>query len=247
MLVSGSAPISNTTQTEKAPGLGLVINRLEALWAESMKSAGLDLQQAELIFPQIVRVYSAPERAYHNLRHLYEMAEYLVNEREQISRWTACVTALFYHDYSYDPRSKENVSESAYRSKVALVRLKASDKLLDDCEAFILASEEHQASEGDGEINHFINADLSILASPSRRYTEYAFAIRKEFAHQDDMTHAQRREAFIVRMLGGERIFVGAVSDSNREDRARENLTRELTMIRSYYSTGRFDWNSLVM
>ncbi|MFK5974892.1 MAG: hypothetical protein QM493_00165 [Sulfurovum sp.] len=80
---------------------------------------------------------------------------------------------------------------------------------------YILATQKHQKTNN-SDTNLFIDADLSILASP--KYKEYQIAIREEYKRYSDKTFRDGRKKVIEYFY------------NRYESIARENLTRELKL-----------------
>ena len=77
-----------------------------------------------------------------------------------------------------------------------------------------------------------ISVDLSILAAEPSRYDAYAAAIRKEFAHIPDDAYRAGRSDVLRRFAARPVIFPDAAFALACEDRARDNLERELASLR---------------
>ena len=73
---------------------------------------------------------------------------------------------------------------------------------------------------------------ISILAAEPSRYDAYAAAIRKEFAHVPDDAYRAGRSDVLRRFAARPVIFPDAAFALSCEQRARENLARELASLR---------------
>lgn len=177
---------------------------------------------------ELVAVYTAPGRHYHNLAHIEDCLAALARvdglsaaEREILTE------AIWWHDVVYDPTRTDNEELSAQlaeqhvradlRSEVArLIRLtRTHDVLADDRLGAIL-----------------ISIDLSILGAEPARYDAYAAAIRQEFTHVGDADYRAGRARVLRRFATRPVIYPDTAFAARYDQRARDNLARELTASR---------------
>ncbi|HCR48512.1 MAG TPA: hypothetical protein DIW24_02710 [Bacteroidetes bacterium] len=186
---------------------------------------GLVGTKAALLWDELVKAYSEPHRAYHNLVHLQQMLHAIHPYKQVLQDWEGVLLALFYHDVVYDPAASDNEAQSA---KWACERL---DKLvppttLNLCEALILATATHQ-HHNEETFNLFIGADLAILGSTCPEYLHYAQAIRREYARYPDKHYRDSRMTVLHRFLDRDRIFYAESFFCRYEAIARKNLSQE--------------------
>lgn len=183
----------------------------------------LVLPEAE--WGRVCAAYTEPQRRYHTLEHLVEMAERW-HEVDQGPGWAdreASWLALLYHDivYAVDAAHGENERQSATalldahpggEAAAALVRLTAS----------------HGAgapAEGDAAL--FLDCDLAILAASPERFAAYERQVEAEYTQVIPAgAYAIGRAAFLARMRASTRLFLSPYFYERLEARARENLAR---------------------
>ena len=76
-----------------------------------------------------------------------------------------------------------------------------------------------------------MRVDLSILAAEPSRYDAYAASIRKEYAHVPDDAYRAGRTEVLRRFAARPLIFPDAAFATTCEEKARENLARELVSL----------------
>jgi predicted metal-dependent HD superfamily phosphohydrolase len=179
---------------------------------------------------EIVHAYSAPDRHYHNLHHLYTMFENLQAVRSEIQNFDAAVFALFYHDIIYNPDNGGNEKKSSQLAGTRLRDCGADETLRQKVTELILATEKHQWSH-DHDLNCFTDADLSILGSEDSVYRQYSVAIRKEYGNVPEFLYRPGRRKVLEHFLSMPAIFKTAFFQHQFEDRARLNIQAELNSL----------------
>jgi predicted metal-dependent HD superfamily phosphohydrolase len=77
------------------------------------------------------------------------------------------------------------------------------------------------------------DADLAILAAASDRYTQYATAIRQEYAHIPDVDFRAGRAKVLRRFLDRPTIYRTAHGRQHWEAAARANISTEIAALES--------------
>ena len=183
---------------------------------------------AEKLWTEISKSYTQPGRHYHNLLHLEKMHVQLSNVRNQISDWQTIVFSFAYHDIIYNPLKKNNEEKSAALAIKRMTELRVSPQQIEKCRLQILATKSHQLSS-DVDTNLFTDADLSILGTDPTSYLEYTSQIRKEYSYFPDMIYKPGRKKVLLHFLSMEHIFKTDYFRNNFENKARANITSELT------------------
>jgi predicted metal-dependent HD superfamily phosphohydrolase len=205
-----------------------LLDELSRSWDDLMDACGVSGESRAATFAQLVTAYSEPHRHYHNLVHIGRMLSKLQNARGW-SDFEPLLLAAWYHDVVYDPRSSENESRSAEVARKSLKELGLSEPQIDRVANLILMTKTHQAPNDDLLAQFFLDADLSILASPSIEYAAYAAAIRKEYSWIPDREFYQGRQKILRDFLQRSRLFhVDFIVDNFL---ARENITSEIAEI----------------
>jgi predicted metal-dependent HD superfamily phosphohydrolase len=159
--------------------------------------------------------------------------------------------ALWLHDLIYDTNSADNEERSAEFASYLLNKLTLPQNITKRVKELILATK-HDGREsgresgretigsGDTSATDFAyvrDIDLSILGAPPNEYKDYIKAVRKEYAQYSEKQFNEGRVRFLRQFLAKDRIYKTEFFFDRFEDRARDNLFRELKM-RSPSDTG---------
>jgi predicted metal-dependent HD superfamily phosphohydrolase len=184
----------------------------------------------------LVARLAEPHRRYHGPQHLVEMF-WALEELEAAgsigSRQTALArVAAWFHDAVYDPAAPAgaNESDSAELASRALRALGMGGEDVATVCALVTVSAEHRLP-ADGLHAAFHDADLWILAAPEDRFDEYCTQVREEYAAVPDPEYASGRTAVLTPFLRRESVYATAHGQAAWEERARRNLSRELSRL----------------
>ncbi|MBY0312912.1 MAG: hypothetical protein K2W85_12645 [Phycisphaerales bacterium] len=184
-------------------------------------------QETELTFDMVKTLYTHPPRAYHNLAHIEQvLAEFdqvfrLANDRDAVEM------ALWLHDCVYIAARPDNEERSADAAAMITGLLGCPPEFLAKVRDGIMATR-HSTDPGKGDPALIADIDLTIVGSSREQYDTYRRQIRAEFAFADDEPFRVGRLAFVQRMIDKERIFTTPHYFKALEDRARDNLYREM-------------------
>lgn len=173
---------------------------------------------------ELLAAWGSGERGYHDLRHLAEVLDRLADLGCSDSR---VLLAAWFHDAVYDGRP-EAEERSARWAEDALPSLGLSAEEVAEVARLVRLTEDHRPAPGDASGEALTDADLAILAADDARYAEYVAGVRAEYAHVPEPDFAAGRAAVLSDLLAKETLFHTAVARERWEERARENLAREL-------------------
>jgi predicted metal-dependent HD superfamily phosphohydrolase len=175
---------------------------------------------------QLSTLYTEPHRHYHHLGHI---ASSLSEFDATGSNNFLIEGAIWFHDVIYDPKRGDNEAASIAwfldatsswldpRSATAITRL-------------IEATDFRLPLSDDPDSRLMVDIDLAILSASQDSYDDYCQAIRREYAHVSDEAFREGRAkvmaGFLERPIYRTEWFIG------REERARENIVRELGRLR---------------
>jgi predicted metal-dependent HD superfamily phosphohydrolase len=187
-----------------------------------LESAPQGLQNMpELLYKFAIlgRRYTAPQRHYHNLEHIF--FGYYKHRLFFGDMTPPLLFAWLYHDSIYNPQASDNEEQSAqvFRSDNQFIGLDpdAADEVIQ-----LILSTKHT-----GEKNIITDVDLVGLGSSPENYDANSAAIRREYYMATDEQWKEGRCAFIQRFLAMDRIFFTPQFREAYEKAARENLQRE--------------------
>jgi predicted metal-dependent HD superfamily phosphohydrolase len=185
----------------------------------------------------LVGAWGEPHRRYHDLRHLAAVLGLVGQWADAATDPAAVRLAAWYHDVAYDPERSDNEQVSAERARVGLRRL-VPDERIDEVERLVLLTAGHEVAPGDANGAVLCDADLAVLASPPEAYAAYASAIREEYGHLPDDVFTAGRIAVLEHLLGQPELYRLPTVAADWTQRARANMTAELTLLRRRAASG---------
>jgi len=202
-------------------------HRLKATFVELSTDQGRDAGMAETLWQEIETAYMRKGRYYHTLQHLENMLGQLEEVKHLIRDWEVALFSLFYHDIVYKALRKDNEEKSAELAEKRMAWLGVAPTAIGACVEQILATKGHGISPS-ADTNYFTDADLSILGAEAGAYDAYAREVRKEYAVYPEIVYKQGRRKVLEHFLAMERIYKTDYFFERLEERARENLRREV-------------------
>jgi predicted metal-dependent HD superfamily phosphohydrolase len=176
------------------------------------------------VFEELQAHYSEPHRRYHTFDHL----RHCLRELEEVPAVPEVELALWFHDFIYDTRAKDNEERSADRAAEVARSMKLSEAIVREC---ILATR-HAAPPKRDEAKLVVDIDLSILGTDSARFDEYERQIREEYAWVPESIFRAERAKILQSLLNRPSIYSTERLRTKWERRAQENLKRVLVLHR---------------
>ena len=177
---------------------------------------------------RLLAAYSAPERGYHDVRHLEEVLDRLLELLPEESAGVdqdAVLLAAWFHDAVYDGRNDDE-ERSAELAADALAGFDTA--LAAEVARLVRITAAHQPADDDLAGQLLCDADLAILASGPGRYGEYVAGVRREYGAVPEPEFRQGRAAVLRALLAKPTLFHTTHARSSWEDTARANVAREL-------------------
>ncbi len=203
---------------------------LKETFATLLENYTADDLRKDKLWAEISGAYGASKRHYHTLAHLEHLLTQLTDLKQHIRNWDAVLFSLFYHDAIYDVLKSNNEQRSADLAKKRMTQLFVGIDTIAWTEKIILATASHSKAT-DNDVNIFTDADLSILGQPWEVYELYARNVRKEYSIYPDAIYNHGRKKVLKHFLAMDSIFKTEYFAGRYEDRARQNLQRELDLL----------------
>ena len=126
------------------------------LWSFWEKAFTNPLEKKHKIcFDKIIKQYSSTFRKYHSEQHLLNMLHRFQKFEDKIGDKQSFLLAIFYHDFYYNPLSKQNEIKSSYKAMQDLAFLGISGKIQLAVSNLILSTLKHQPVVSSEDINLF--------------------------------------------------------------------------------------------
>lgn len=186
-------------------------------------------------YEKLIKAYSGKKRYYHNLSHLSELYRLFEMCRSSIQAPDVFQFTIWYHDVVYKIlQAKNNEKRSARQARLQLQKLQWDEEKIRQVEALILDTRLHriEASAGLPDAPWFLDMDLAILGSTPEQYNIYRQQIRKEYWIIPESLFKKGRIKALSHLLKRRRIYQTNVFLNNLEFQARENLQRELAVLK---------------
>ncbi len=190
---------------------------------------------SEPLRAELVAVYTAPGRHYHDLRHIEALNALADACADAIADRDAVEAAIWFHDAIYDTRREDNEERSAALAEERLAGSASEDRIA-RIAAMIRATAGHAMPDFSGgaaaqDCALFLDMDLSILGSPEADFDAYEAAVRREYDWVTDEQWRQGRRAVLAGLLARPAIYTTARFRVSHEAAARRNLARAIARL----------------
>lgn len=179
----------------------------------------------------ISRAYSEPWRKYHTIQHLGEMldawrmVEASSVAASELSGGTTVLEAIIFHDFVYVPGHPKNEEMSAHAHHKSMLNPGTGSGRVTE---LIMATKHHwiQFEPNDPERDYFLDCDLIGFGTSTPRYDQISQQIAEELGHLPN--YKCNRKWFLRHILEREHVFLTELFQEQFEDKARENIAREV-------------------
>jgi predicted metal-dependent HD superfamily phosphohydrolase len=185
---------------------------------------------AGAIFDDLHARYTAPDRHYHDLRHIAACLDLLDASRAIAHEPDNIELAIWFHDAVYETRGRDNEGASAQLADAALQRLGIASPIRRHVADLILATR-HDRVPADPDAALLVDIDLAILGQPVGIFDAYEAAIRREYAWVPDADFRVGRSKVLRAFLARPHIYATAHYQNLFEQPARDNLVRSLAAL----------------
>lgn len=201
---------------------------LKEKYTELLINIGFEANEVQRNWQDLENAYSKKSRHYHNLTHIADMVECYETYLQKLEFPNEVLYAIFYHDYIYNSSKKDNELKSAEYA----VKILPKDSILNKQLVYdmICATQLHQHNTIE-DINWLIDFDLKILSRDWENYQVYFELIRKEYSIYPDFLYKPGRVKALKHFLENEFIFQTGEFRNLYEEKARENIEKEITLL----------------
>ncbi len=196
----------------------------------------------------LLAAYSGPGRVYHDLRHLGEVLDRVLELRSapttpaevrDLDRRVVDL-ACWFHDAVYDTDPACAHSQvaavgaeelSARWAERSLAGTALGVEAVAEVARLVRLTATHDPRPGDLAGQLVCDADLGILAAEPVRYARYAADVRLEYRWLDDETYNAGRVAVLTAMLSRRRLFATAHANRYWRVQAEQNIRAEVARL----------------
>ena len=203
---------------------------LDRIYSELLSNIGFSANEIQKNWMDLEKAYSKKSRHYHNLTHITDMIASFDNYHNQLDNPNEILFSIFYHDVVYSASKKDNELKSAeYALSILPENTTINKQLVFDA---ICATQQHQHNVIE-DINWLIDFDLKILARDWDDYQIYFEQIRKEYSIYPDFLYKPGRAKALKHFLENEFIFQTDEFRKLYEEKARNNIEKEISILES--------------
>ena len=206
-------------------------DHLRSIWDELTGRYCNDSELITRFYQEIERKYTSGGRHYHNLHHIAALLRYCEQFAHELNDQDVVLFAVFYHDIIYNVLRKDNEPRSAQLAVKRLQALQVPAEKIAQVKLYIEATQTHAITTAVthmGDLQLFLDFDMSILAADWEVYEAYTRQVRKEYRIYPDKLYYPGRKKFLEHCLQAQHIFQTEVFREKYEMMARENIRREL-------------------
>ncbi|SEE93035.1 Predicted metal-dependent phosphohydrolase, HD superfamily [Ruania alba] len=181
---------------------------------------------------ELIDRWDEEHRHYHTTAHLLDVLEALDVLCAPDEPPRSVVLAAWFHDAVYQGVAGQDERDSAALAQNVLPRTGISGPEVAEVARLVRVTAEHQVGEHDRNAALLCDADLAVLGRDEAGYRRYLRQVREEYAHVGDADWQTGRSAVVQHLLAQEPLFHTPRGAARWADRARTNLTDELTALR---------------
>lgn len=206
-------------------------------YVQAMSHAGATASREQLrdMGTNLITLWSTPDRAFHNLRHLIDLLTRVDELSEETRNPDLVRLAAWYHgaifsvsaDQAMHRNGGEDEAASAALAYEELTEAGVSEKNANRVAELIMNLRRHDLPTSDIDAAALSDADLGCLAIEPQRYREYSRLIYSEYAHLPLLSYLRTRTTIVRKLLARDRLFASPLGQ-HWERPARENLEAEL-------------------
>jgi predicted metal-dependent HD superfamily phosphohydrolase len=209
-------------------------DNLRTIWDKLAGKYCNDNELTNRFYEEIERKYTSNRRHYHNLHHIAALLRFCEQYAGELNDHDVVAFAVFYHDIIYNPLRKDNEPRSAQLAVKRLQALHVPATAIEQVKLYIEATQTHDVTVAVthiGDLQLFLDFDMSILAADWNTYEAYTRQVRKEYRIYPDKLYYPGRKQFLQHCLQTAHIFQTPVFRESYEGIARKNMARELESI----------------
>lgn len=224
-------------------------------YVQAMSHAGATASREQLrdMGTNLITLWSTPDRAFHNLRHLIDLLTRVDELSEETRNPDLVRLAAWYHgaifsvsaDQAMHRNGGEDEAASAALAYEELTEAGVSEKNANRVSELIMNLRRHDLPTSDIDAAALSDADLGCLAIEPQRYREYSHLIYSEYAHLPLLSYLRTRTTIVRKLLARDRLFASPLGQ-HWERPARENLEAELRRLSSKLSILEADNDAVV-
>jgi len=238
LVSAGAREVSGSHLVRSLVSSGLRIpakHRPEKLDGILLTRWGRTLPSEPALGKELLELWSQAHRFYHDRVHLLSVLEAI----DQLAQGAVygeellqLQLAAWFHDAVYEGTSEDELKSASLARKLLSGIL--DQRSVSTVSELIMLTAGHTPSDADNLGRILCDADLEVLARPEPAYQRYAQAIYQEYEHLPRDVLAQGRIQILETLIAKGSIYGTSRGKQLWEAAARENLNRELILLRGW-------------
>lgn len=187
------------------------------------------------IWEVIEQSYSEPHRHYHTLKHIEHCLTVFDETKGEVRplHKDAVEMAIFFHDFTYNPRDIGNEEKSAEAAYNLLGEDMPEPFVRHVYQLVQATSHITQYRQSVIDAGYLVGIDLAIFGSPEPEFWEYEANIRKEYEHVPYPTYCEVRAQILQTFTRSSRIYEPRALWIRYEKQAEKNLTASIAKLKT--------------
>lgn len=224
----------------KPSNLAFIEAQLRSNFTKLAERLGADETTIQQWTDTLISRYTEPQRYYHTIEHIHVMFNYLDHYRHLVKDETVMTLAVFFHDWIYDPKGRDNELESVNCFKEFAAKINLPKSMIIRVSEYIERTITHTLPvnnpDADSDMCLFLDFDLEVLSRNEADYALYAAQIRQEYDHFIESEYCAGRIKVLKAFLERDRLYFSDVFYLMCEDVARVNLKSEIELLKERLS-----------
>ena len=210
-----------------------ILEYVEGKW-KKLTAFSKKEETKQQLWQEIIYYYSGQHRHYHNINHIAHLFTWFDRFIDKVSNPAGMGFSILYHDIIYDTYRTDNEEQSAAFAESHLQQLNINSVLIDNVKTFIRATKNHMIPAGfslHNDLALFLDFDMTILGDDEETYKRYSEKIRDEYSKYSDKIYKEGRKLALQKVLASENIFSTNDFKKTLEEKARQNISREVSLL----------------
>lgn len=187
------------------------------------------------VLDNLMQRYSEPWRYYHNQDHLFDMTNFLIDNKDHITNMRTVLWSAIGHDAVYIAQEPNGVNEdlSAQLTELMLQPYLAPADIK-TIVRYIRSTADHECDGSDTDQALFLDSDMKILGASKEEFDEYERNIAREYQKRyTKLEYRTGRLAVLKYFQLQDSLFISDIARDQFEEKARQNISRSIDKLKN--------------
>ncbi len=201
-------------------------------WRELIKDLGLNFEHEDL-YREIISMYTAGDRYYHNLVHLFRLFTHAEKFREHIEDFNSFRLAIWFHDVIIDYKGGNSELRSAEFAKKSLKNMGLKDDIIDNVYNLILSTSLDNIKRQGSDVLLFSDFEFIVLGRSYKDFLDFEKDCRYECLSLSDKEYKKIRLKELEKIRARENIYYSDLFQKLYSEKAKANLNILIRKLKS--------------